>query len=983
MRHAVRTLIAILLVANVGAGADELIFRSGDELIIQIRDLDLLQQANKQLSANIRLAGEGGQKQWTLDLADRFTPPAIVIDLTGYGACAGVLVEVAGDAGKLVYSQRCVPVPLVNISSEVPLSKGLFAAIEPGSQLAQVGKPQIALPDVVNLRKELLSAPARVVTTEQITFPVLTDTDLPALASSNYVIVSRQSFAPSDPSRCSLYFSYRKPIYDTATAKLKQWRKLLVEVPLQRAWLDQQGDAVVTLPLDGFAVHTTEERERASTRWNSPEGYNMLGESSSGLAQGGQCADTDDEGRIYISNVADGAGLVRFNPHTARFEQPPVNFLAECRKFLPKDEWSRNWDADFAQIVCTRGRVFVVFNRNYRVNTPNGKFETCSGVVSAPQDAWNDAEAFRRDIRLHAGCWSGAPARLYEDDVAVGGSRALGNPIATTHGIAFGTWRLDLDSQGNTERLVSIGKLSDSVAVDGTVIPSTIQVKVDGLPKQRIINVGSAGRQFLRFTYGELQISRAALALTLPGAPADQLVDARGEYRSTFPAAPTGTVTVRFDIASKIKSEPSRYGLLAESLTGISQGPTYAVTAIPGEADQAIGVCEYSYYYSRLDFSRRGSERTVFKSYLPLLSNGQKTGLPLNVGLGPYNATWIEHDNALWLYMMGYTGLCRLKYAEGGQPLEAFQSESFQSRLIPQPVDDVSRDSVKDYLHLLPAIDGRLINIGRGRPGRGGGAYSAGLELFDPRTLGKSQTAVAMTRCYGLFTPVSRLVLSATNAPARQEIFVASGKIRPEYLEDLADPALRPANQDPKVFAYDCISGGALRDLYGFALPVLAGRDSSSNLVVSPCHQYLVMLQAGGALHTYHVTQRRFVDGMQLCGSGGEAVEVLEFARPTATLWTAPNRQIFLFATHDGGQSNRASFFEVFVSSQGKLSVRPHLAVSWNNTGRLKDVSGVVRGFLPDLTRHDGSYDLVLGGDQQLSPPTVRIIDDFVPPRTR
>ena len=486
----------------------------------------------------------------------------------------------------------------------------------------------------------------------------------------------------------------------------------------------------------------------------------------------------------------------------------------------------------------------------------------------------------------------------------------------------------------------------------------------------------------MKFSYGEFEISRAALALTLPDAPQEHLADADGRYRSTYPGAPTGTLTVRFDIATKIKSEPQRYGALAAALSGVAQGPNYAVIHVPGEADQAIGVCEYSYYFSKLDFSRRASDRKVFRSYLPLLSDGRKTGLPISVGFGPYNSTWIEHDHALWLYLTGYTGMGRLKYAEGGRPLAAFTSEVFHTRLAPQPVDGAPRGSVKDYLHLVPAIDGRLIDIGRGRPGRGGGAYSAGLEIFHPSRLGESHTAAGMNRCFGLYTPVSRLVFSAIGKPTRQEIYVASGNIRPEYVEDIDDPALRPRNQDPKIFAYACESGGNLRDLYGFSLPMLSSGDSASNIVFSPCRQFLVVLQGGGAVHTYSLAQQRFMDGVQLRTEADERIRLLSFSRPSETIWTAPNGQIFFLAAIQGDQSTSVNFFEATVSLQGRLAIKPHLAVSWSGTGRVQDFDDIVHCFLPDLTRHDGSYDLVLGGSQENGgQPTVRVIDDFIPPR--
>jgi len=973
-------LYVVLLSMNSTSAAESMIFRSGNELIVRIQQLDQLRHRHQQLHATVRLTGVGGEKVFKVNLADRLTPDALVIDVAGYGDCSAVVLDVKDGAGKSVLTQQVRPVPTVTIPSTLPMQPGVWAAIERGSKLDPAAAPRIALPDMAKIRTQKLAVPSRTVKLADIIYPVIADADLPGAASNNYVIVSRQSFAPADPTKCSLYFSYRKALYDSETTQLKEWRKMLIEVPLDREWLAKQGDEIITLPLDGFAIHATEERELANKRWNAPEGYNMLGGSSSGLYQGGQSAEVDDQGRIYISNVPDGAGIVRFNPNTAKFEQPPVNFMAEARKFLPTTAGlNRSWDVEDAKLVCTRGRVFIVFDRNYRVSTPNGEYETCSGVVSLPQEHWHDAAAFSREIRLHAGCWPTAQFPLYDDQLAVGGSRKAGAPTATTHGITFGTFRLDLDAQDNTQRLARIKSIQDTVDAAGKPLPPTELVTIKGLRQQRLINVGSAGRKFVRQAYGEVGITRAAVALSMPDAPQEHLADSTGRDRSTFPGAPTGELTIRFDITAKLKSDPQRYGMLAASMTGISQGPNYAVIDVPGEPDQALGVCEYNYFYSKLDFSRRGKERKVFKSYLPLLSNGQKTSHPASVGLGPYNSTWIEHDNALWLYITGYTGMSRLKYAEAGRTLEAFTADVFHGRLSPQPIDGVGRENVKDFLYVLPATDGRLIDIGRGRVGRGGGARSAGLELFDPRTLGKSQSAVEMNRCFGLFTPQTRLIYSASGAALRQEVFAASGNIRPEYVADIDDPDQRPQNQDPKIFAYDCASGAGLRDLYGFALPLVPGDDSSSNIAFSPCRQFLVVLQGGGTVLTYSVAQRRFVDGVHLRTPADQPMHTLDFAKPSASIWTAPNGQIFFHTALEGEQSKSVCFFGVQVTHAGQITVVPHLAVAWDKDGRVQDFSRIVRCFLPDLKKHDGSYDLVLGGDSDNGgQPTVRVIDDFV-----
>ncbi|HND55463.1 MAG TPA: hypothetical protein PLV92_23775, partial [Pirellulaceae bacterium] len=461
-------------------------------------------------------------------------------------------------------------------------------------------------------------------------------------------MLSRQSFAPDDKSRCSLYFSYRKAIFDQATRTLRAYRKFLVEVPLDRSWLDGQDDANITLPLDRFAIHMSDELEKYGHRWNAPQGYPMLGESSTGLYQGGQTYDVDGQGRIYISNVADGAGLVRFNPHTAEFEQPPVNFQDECRKLLPTDgDWRRAWDTDLAQVVCWRGRVYIVFDRNYRVRTSNGNFETCSGVISVPVESWDDEAAFRGDIRLHAACWPTAKFPLYSEEVSVGTARRCSPPIATHHGIAFGPWRLDLDDDGNTRRLAVVKSLSDTVTLDGIPIEPTQPATVRGLPRQRYINLGSAGRPLIRFDYGEFAMARAALGLALPGATAEDLVGPDGRFRTTIPNGPPGNLTIRFDIAAKILAERERYGSLADALSGPAQGPSYALTAIPGEPDQAIAACEYGYYVSKIDFSRRKSEGRVYRNYLRGPSDGQTAGAPCSFRLGPYNTAWIEDGDSL------------------------------------------------------------------------------------------------------------------------------------------------------------------------------------------------------------------------------------------------------------------------------------------------------------------------------------------------
>lgn len=898
---------ALMLVVMPAHALEVATFRSGDELIIQIEDLDRLRLQHADLKAQISLAGK---KTLSVDWGDPAIPAALAVDLAGFGPCDTTSLKL----GHETLSARVTPVTIQDARGS------RVADVELGTKW-QGAPPRVLLPDFATLRVESLAKPSRSIALANITYPVVSESDLPVLGSQNVVLLVNGR----------LYFSYRKAVMDEKTLRVKHWRKFLVEVPVDPKWAAGRGDEVVRVPKAGFRVHTSDER--------APNGFLMLGESAGGLAQGGQSADTDEHGRLYFSNIERGAALVRFDPASGKFEQPPVNLGDVLATLLPADPgWRRSWDTALMELVAMRGRVFIVFARHHRVKSTNGNVEVCSGVVSLPQDHWNDAAKFSTDLRLHAGCWEGAPNQLYHGEIAAAdyASRKLAAPAETMSGLVIsaasgskgGPWHLDFDDAGNVTHFTEGG--------------TTAALRLhSGLKKQRFINVGAAGRPLIQFDCGEFRIARNAVPLLLSGA---EVADAKGQFLSKANDTP-GTVTVRFDVSA-----------MAEG-GGVVQGPAYALTAIPDEPDQAIGVCEYGYYFSRLDFSKIANERRVLRTYLPM-PGGES--MPAQVGLGPYNTLWARHDDALWLYVPGYIGMTRLKYAQAGRVLPAFDAEVFHERLKGHTIDGAHRDNIKDYKELIPALGGRMLNIGRGRPGRGGKAFSTGLELFDPLTLGQSEVSVWMTRCFDIWSPVSRVVLSAQDGTLRQQVFAASSTIRPDYVRDISDRAALPANQEPKVFAWEGDADGHLRDLFGFALP------GSAQLALSPCGQFVLVMQYDGILMTYSIAQKRVVDAAKL-----EALP-LEFSRPGQTIWSAPNGQVFIMTATHG-----ASFHEVLVSREGRLSLRPHLAIEGAQQAAFERI---VRCFLPDLRQKDGSYDFVLGGRHQGDDPSVRFIRDFIPP---
>ena len=309
-----------------------------------------------------------------------------------------------------------------------------------------------------------------------------------------------------------------------------------------------------------------------------------------------------------------------------------------------------------------------------------------------------------------------------------------------------------------------------------------------------------------------------------------------------------------------------------------------------------MSVSEYpNYFLSILDFSNLRGNRTVEKGFRPARS-------PASLGLGPYNSAWLQQEDEQWLYVNGYTGMTRVKCSKGGKLLDEFSPVGYTRHMAPQALDGHDRTSMKKVDGILPVFGGRLINSGYGLAGRGGDALSTGIELYDTKSLGPqtatdrvpSQTLAYMSRCFSLKTLQSRLVWDASDGSRRQEVFAASGSIRQGFVNDLKDPSVAPKNLDAKIFLYEVSDKRGLRDLYGFSLPVCEkDRAVEGHITLSPCRRFLVIMTQDGVLYTYCIVQKQFIDGLVLRTPSGNAIQPLEFHRPSEILFAAPNGQIF------------------------------------------------------------------------------------------
>jgi len=645
-------------------------------------------------------------------------------------------------------------------------------------------------------------------------------------------------------------------------------------------------------------------------------------------------------------------------------------------------------------VACTRGRVyFTMCNDTLTSGDPKNPLNRrIGGVFSISQD-WSNAAAFAADIRLHVGSWETAQPTFYKTppkaDTVV---RKLGGASVTETGLFIttaeqkyegGPWRLELDDKGNTKFFGAVKSLEDTVAVDGTRLPPTKLVTIKGMPKGKELNVGGGGgRNLVDIKVGELTIPRASVRLLTDGIEGVKLIKI-SKHVSTYEGAPKGALTLKYDLIEKIKSHPEAKGALVDSLSsGSSMGPAFLLTPIPGEPNKIMAICEYAGYpLSVLDLSHLKDRKTVGKSSLP-------PSVPARAGLGPYNSIWVKHADEQWLYLSGYTGMSRIQYSKGGKALPAVVADVFNSRLNQSSVDGNGRTSMKKIDGLLHAFGGRLIDSGYGLDGRGGDAFSTGIELFDPHQLSSdqatrvsSQTSAHMSRCFALKTLQSRMVWNAHDGSKHQEIFAASGSVRKQIINELKDPSIGPTNLDAKIFAYDVSENSGLRDLYGFSLPK-GDNDKAveGHIAMSPCNRFLIVMTHDGVLYSYNIAQKRFVDAATLRGASGAEIHMLEFKRPSQVIFTSPDGQIFFLTEPFDKDATSINFNRVVVGDDGGLSVVPHLGISFDSKTGYQDFKGIVRCFLPDDTNKDGSHDFILGYGQQNVEPYVRVITDFIPP---
>jgi len=970
------SLVALALVLAAGAGeapAGEkvavAIDHYADAVIARIADLDLLRQRHPRLRGEFQFLP--GNTVVRVPLYETWQTPAVILEKPETGRPRQLSVTIA-DGGRILHRKAYALGAVVRPKSLIPIlkkkadiepgnwkqtgpEKAFDSLVEtaglepaPGSAEDAIRPPDIFHADVTALPKEILREADRRLEIAKITYPVVCDTNYP-LIGSGHLALARQTRYPGDEGLVSVYISHKMRLYDREGGASRKWVKFLVEVPLDRAWLEGDGDRTIGLPPGKIRVHTTTETYR---------NRHILGEGQGGLAQLVQSMAVGEDGNIYYSNTSNG--LVRFNVHTSEFQIPPIDFRPAIDEFLPrsddipeevrgKGKARCRWGTIYSAIAANCGRIFYAPVMSSR----SGNRFQFNGILSMPQDHWDDPAAFKDGLRLNAGSWPAADYSLYDSHPKPGSTkRKLGGMTAIDGGVILspyirgwgGPWWLKVDEDGNT---TGFG-----------ILDGAMRKRLK--PKKRA-PWSAAG--YMDVSYGTLVVTRANLHYLLTGRKNPDL---------------KGTLTICFAPLAKICAEADYYREMAASSRGPSLAPAWIAISLPdqhGQHGKILGVAEYGYYFAWFDLNTI-DKGYVKKTYLERDLGEVPVRLPIAVGLGPYGYAWAKQGDDVWLYIGGYTGLTRLHYSRAGKVNARFKMDRFGRKLRPRILDRGKGGGIKRFCYLIAGLDNRVFVTGHHTAARGGTAFSGGLMSFQTTKLARLQKLSYMSRCFSTVHLRGRVAWHTDGRPW-QHLFIGGRGFVGEYATRLGGEQA-PMTRTRKIFVYKYEQGGPPRDLYGFSLPPDAkGNVAYGDFDFSANRRFLVILQANRLL-TFDLAQNRYVDGRAL-EFESRAPYIARFFRPTKRLIRTPDDRLMFYAWA-GGDSGATTFFQVDVSPEGRLAIRPYLTLT-GDAAELKKTFTVPRAFAPDLKQADGSYDLLLGTSSRRAEPECRVIRDFIRPR--
>lgn len=941
----VATLTGLCLAAAVGLGGLEEpaeCFQTAGSVVVGWTGLDALLRAHADLRGRVVLMDEQGMtiEEHAIDFADPVMPAHVSFAKTKGRTHASVRLVVTAEGRTLTDRVLALGAP---VTPDVRLATdGAPGGSIAGSHPPAEGVPVVKLP---NLEKAEPVQPGPVRTVKLCDFRrrVASDRNYPTVYAM--APIANQTAAPDDPKHKSVYITASNYLYDAKTGRRESILNYLIEIPIDPAWLKKGEDEVVDAAPQSVRVHIPLERVKLS---ESEAPVRVTGERPGGLTQTAHQAAVGEDGNLYFG--VRETSPIRFNVRKARFEAPPVSTFTWYMKRAPaaKDLGAaagRRLDFDYF-IYPHNGRLWVLHNR-YMVES-RSKDVFLSPVLSIPMADWGDAKAFEAGMRLNAEPQPGTPRSLWdvlprvdEDTRRLGDVMARGNRMllfSYNHDVM---WVMDTDDAGNTTKLVRIdsvaGRRVVKYAVNGSWLSRGAQTlgfrvgaQMEGESKETPLWLPSgeyalsakppSGEGLTEWsTSAEFTQKRHMESSRGPGYGVAKYRKANFCREMGVPAV-EGFVTIRYDSTGVIARDPAYAGVLAQ-MTAASAGPEFQWALIPGTEGRGIGISDYpAYYVASFDWSGNGP---VEKRHLPALAETDQGAHGLAARMGPYCHLWIREKGEESLYLAGYTGIARLPWSVGGKTQERFRVQML-TRWFEKvsPADSATPGPIRWITSMIPGLGGKLIITGYDDVSRGATAYSGGVRWIDRGAPERQFALSAMTRGFKSRDLCSRLRGKAGGG-WELEVFVP-GEYSGSYA-NLLPAAQRPTSQVEHVFVY-ADTGAGLEDRYGFALG--AGQRVTDAVVARGT--YLLLLMADGALTTYDIDSRRFVDGVRLPGTPAQGG-----GRRCESLMSAPGGA---FAAAVQGPEAGFTLFRLEVARSGRIDATATLKCAAEDRGEYKSV---------------------------------------------
>jgi|GEM_PF-2117641 len=869
-------------------------------------------------------------------------------------------------------------------NARVPLTDS-YAVLESGVTGALAQLPKIRLPKWSDVRTVKLSKTRRSVNIADFRRLVRASENPP----STYLRtpIANQTAHPDDPTRKSVYLAASNPLFDPGTGKASSLLHYLIEIPIDPSWLMHDDAEVTTKLVDPATIRAHID---VSTTQTSNGAKRITGERSGGLTQLLNGSLVGEDGNLYFARPY--RGPIRFNIKTARFEATPIDLWQWYYNHLNEDGAaiaSLHPDVkprpDFDNMIYNHnGRIFVMFGRYY-VRRDDA---LVAAVLSIPQEHWNDPERFAKDIRIHAESYPTAPNPLFDHLPDADDQRyklrvlsGVGNHLLLWSNSFDRLWRIDLDDAGHTERVVSIAPTLDGRKINkfheiaqwklkgGKPVGAVISAQCEGDDKMaetwlavEAINLSSdmpAGqfetydtrldysrKQHMEFTrklgYGESRFRKANLAREIGVSQTD------------------GFLTLIWDAAPAIRAAAERADPdLVERMLGFSSGPGFMIAPVPGNLRQIIGATDYpSYYLSRYEIGSAQSVERVF-----LRSRSRAVSSLALVGLGPYGHQWTGASTNPALWVAGYTGVVRFKFAEDS--LVQRRQFAWHMKNVQSP-DNATAGPIKWFTDVKPGLNDKMFAVGLNKIARGGTSYSAGLRWSTTDTDGsfKWHALSRLARTAITRNITTRLRIAPDGARSMNVLLAGSSD---NAMAKALESANQPRPSGARVFVYEDL-GSTVVDRYSFTLTTENGdavRPIETALSGDGLHA-LILMQSG-TLATLYLDTMQFIDAVRL---------------PAALAMTNVQRRSYaLMPTPDGGfllalkTTEPVTFplVQVSVSSDGRIRCQTVMTLNADNGEAFKGAAALV----PD---EDGSANLLVGPPAMSGDATLIVVRDVIPP---